>query len=171
MMAKPTSNDPWEVFKYEADQFIAMCNLLQPGNRDYAALLLPVQNAVVESALLHTRQLADILLSLDPHTDAIKLKDVYSAPSEPTRLDELRTAYSDWNTAGSPRQIINKQLAHATTSRSDSYDYTPLINKLAPLLADIIQEVRAQHAAAMPPAHAKKPSVRPHPGLSAKTSS
>lgn len=169
MTAIPTPNAPWVVFEYEVDQFTSMLALLQSGNQEYAAFSKPVQNAVVESALLHMRQLADIFLSRSPELDDIKLKDLVS--DEPTHLDELRKVYGSRNVASSPCQILNKRLAHPTTFRSDDYDYSDLLNKLTPLLVDIIQEVRAQHAAGRPPTHAKKPSVRPHPGLSAKTSS
>jgi hypothetical protein len=34
------ANDPWVVFDYEVDMLSNMCNLLQQGNSQYAALSL-----------------------------------------------------------------------------------------------------------------------------------
>src|SRR5207244_872549 len=126
-MSTAASNDPWVVFEYEADMFFAMCDLLRSGNQVFAALPHHVRNAVVESALLHTRQLADILLSRGTRTDDINLNALI--PNlRPARLAELRQLFGTQNTSGCPCWTINKMLAHPTTRRSARYDYTNVLN-------------------------------------------
>jgi hypothetical protein len=125
--------DPWVVFDYEADMFFAMCNLLRQGNQEYAALSRPIQNAVVESALLHARQLIDILLSPGKFSDDINLSRLLPG-FQPARLDELQRSY-DSRSVDSPWWTLNKRLAHATSHRGSSHDYTNLLNQLAPVLS------------------------------------
>ena len=143
-MSSPVpGNDAWVVFGYEADMLLAMCNLLVPCNQEFALLSGNVRNAVVESALLHTRQLVDILLSRGSGSDDINLATL--VPNhQPARLEELRQAYGNRNTEGSPCWTINKMLAHATTQRSSSFDYSSMLNGLAPIVADIVQDVRSR---------------------------
>src|SRR5439155_20780008 len=63
MSPASTGTDPWEIVEYEARMLFDLCRLLssegfKPDNDI-------VNNAVVESACLHTRILVDILLSKD----------------------------------------------------------------------------------------------------------
>jgi hypothetical protein len=133
--------DPWEVFDYEADMFIEMCALLETGNPEYAALSPSLKNAVVESALLHTRQLIDIVLSRGRQPDDINLTCLLPGYQLP-QIDELRNVYGNYSLNGSPCWTINKRLAHATSHRGSSYDYTTLLNQLVPIVSQIINEVR-----------------------------
>ncbi|HJZ53493.1 MAG TPA: hypothetical protein VKE74_00955 [Gemmataceae bacterium] len=145
-MSLPASGDPWVVYGYEVEMFGGMCRLLEVGNAEYAALPPQVQNAVVESALLHTRQLADILLSRGKgqsrgeDQDDIYLSDLLP-DFMPSRFDELKAAYGKRNDEGSACRTINKHFAHPTTHRRASFDYAPLLMQLVPIIADIIQEV------------------------------
>jgi hypothetical protein len=125
------------------EQFSAMCNLLSPNNKIFADLSLHIRNAIVESALLHIRQLADILLSRGKHSDDINFNKM--VPNwKPSLLDQLVQVYGDQKTINSPCWIINKMLAHPTTQRSDSYDYTHLFNRIAPLIDGINKEIRSK---------------------------
>lgn len=142
--------DPWVVFNYEADMFFAMCGLLEEGDPAYAALSGPVRNAVVESGLLHTRQLIDVLRSLGNDPDDINLSGLLPG-FQPARLDELREVYGNRNVIGSPCWTLNKRLAHATSHRGASYDYTSLLRQLVPLLADVVRDVRNRRVADGPP--------------------
>lgn len=146
-MSQPTGNDAlWVVFDYEVMMFRSMCALLANGNQEYAQLSGCVKNAVTESALLHTRQLADILLSRGSQPDDINLQALLPA-FQPTGLNTLRQQYGDNQTTSTPCWTINKHLAHATSQRGDSFDYSLLLNGLAPLLEDILAEIQAQRAA------------------------
>jgi hypothetical protein len=171
MTATLTPKDPWAVFEYEADQFTSMLALLPSGNQEREAFPKPIQNAITESALLHARQLADIFLSRGTGSDDINLDDQLLKGYKPACFDELKKEYGDSNKKGDICWQLNKLLAHPTLNRGKCYDYTDLLEKLAPLLIDTIREVRAQHTAGEPPTNAKKPFVRLPPGLSAKTSS
>lgn len=124
--------------------FQDLLSLLQPSNKYYQALLesLPLLNAVVESALLHLRQLVDILLSRDKREeDAIRLKDLLPNFQD-SRLEELREKYGRRDNKGSPCWTLNKMLAHPTYERSDRYDYSSLLQEMAPLVKDLIAAVR-----------------------------
>src|SRR5205814_906566 len=127
VMSSPASaNEPWVVFDYEADMFLEMCKLLVANNQEFSSLSGHVRNAVVESALLHTRQLVDILLSRGSESDDINLATLV-ANDQPARLDELRRAYGNRNTVSSPCWTINKMLAHPTALRSSSFDYSNIL--------------------------------------------
>lgn len=140
-MTSAAASHPWEVLDYEADMFYAMWSLLRPDHQGYAILDLHIRNAVVESALLHLRQLAAILLSEGDAPDDINLSDLLPG-FQPARVDELKRAYGERGQANTPRWIINKMLAHPTSRRGRTYDYTRLLNQLAPLLDHVIQDVR-----------------------------
>src|SRR6516225_4499627 len=91
----------WVIFDYEAEMFFTMCSLLVTGNKELAGLSHHVRNAIVESALLHTRQLVDILLSRGSGDDDINLTTLLGT-SQPAQLEELRQAYGNRNTVDSP---------------------------------------------------------------------
>src|SRR5258708_65015 len=140
LMSRPPANNPWIVFDYEVEMFSSMIALLQTGYPDFAKLPHNVRNAVVESALLHTRQLVEILLSRGHQRDDINLSEL-SGDFVPTRRDELEALYGGSSSVDSPCWTINKRLAHATTHRGSNYDYADVLNLLVPLIADIIREV------------------------------
>ncbi|MCR4411674.1 MAG: hypothetical protein NUV77_04515 [Thermoguttaceae bacterium] len=133
------------VFDYEVMMFRKMCSLLANGNQEYADLSWYVKNAVTESAILHTRQLADILLSRGSQPDDINLQTLLPG-FQPQGLNTLRQHYGDNRTANTPCWTINKRLAHATSQRGDSFDYSSLLNGLVPLLEGILVEVQDQRA-------------------------
>lgn len=142
MNATQTS-DPWVVFDYEADMFFGLCELLADGDSTYANLPHRVKNAIVESALLHARQLVDILLSRGKENDDINLSGLL--PGFPqSRLSQLNTFYGGRRTQGSACWTLNKRLAHATALRDSSYDYSPILKQLGPMLAGLVQEVNDQ---------------------------
>lgn len=139
-MSSETTADQWVVFQYEVDMFLNLCPLLTDGNPEYAALGHWARNAVVESVLLHARQLADILLSKGNYPNDISLKTLLPGFT-PKRIVELQSLYGTRTTKGSPCEVLNTRLAHATMLRGASYDYSPLLNQLYPLLREIGQEV------------------------------
>ena len=137
---KTKNNDPWVVFGYEVEQFYRMCKLLKAGNDEYAALPQHMKNAVVESALLHARILADILLSRGTQPDDINLSNLLPGFCPPT-FDKLKCAYGDRHTEWTPCWTLNKMLAHPTLRRGSNHDYTKLLKQLVPLLCSVVQEV------------------------------
>lgn len=141
MNASP--KDPWVVFDYECDQFHAMCQLLVHGNTEHAGLPHYVRNAVVESALLHTRILADLFLSKGTKPDDIHLSGLLPTFAS-QKLTQLEIQYGDSHTEDTPCWTINKMLAHPTSWRSSEYNYTDLLNQVFPLISAVIQEVNEQ---------------------------
>src|SRR5690606_34602557 len=113
------STDPWLVFDYEVNMLEATCALLESGDPRFAKFTQELKNAVVESAVLHSRILADILLSrTDPkrYPDDIRLTDLLPE-FESSSIARFEVAYGKPAEIGSPCWAFNKMLAHPTTSR------------------------------------------------------
>src|SRR5580704_18327373 len=89
------------------------------------------KNAIVESLVLHTRILSDILLGKKTQPDDITVTDLIPGFSS-THTASLAAAYGDSKTVGSPCWQFNKLLAHATSHRSDSHEYLPALKALSP---------------------------------------
>jgi hypothetical protein len=129
----------WAVYDYEASMYVDLLDLCAKGQHKLHPH--PVPNAIVESLLLHTRILVDILLSRDGEPDAVHLSKLLPGFDSP-EIGALRKVYGSTKDSGSPCGIINKRLAHATTIRSDNFDYTALANALGDLLSPIIKSVQ-----------------------------
>lgn len=140
-----TTDPRWIVFDYEVMMFRSMCALLANGNVEYAKLSESLRNAVTECAILHTRQLADILMSRGKLPDDINLKELLPE-FKPKGLDALCHHYGDHRTANTPCWTINKYLAHATSRRGDNFDYTDLLNGLVPLVEVVLDEILTQRS-------------------------
>src|SRR5207247_10672896 len=109
----------WVVFDYEVWMLKELRMLLGEGNDTSTGLSKHVQNAIVESALLHVRVLSDILLSRKKEPDEIRLKELLPGFQAPA-LEQLNDAYGSC-TRG-PCEILNKRLAHATDVRREAFD-------------------------------------------------
>ena len=133
-------NDPWVVFDYEVDMFRQLCQLLAADNPDYMSYPHYVRNAVVESAILHARILTGILLSDTPEADDIGLSTLVPGFTCP-EIEQLRRVYGRRQDQASPRSAFNKMLAHATTLRADSFDYSVSLNQIAPLIFNIVNQI------------------------------
>ncbi len=140
-VASSISTDPWVVIDYEVDMFISLCRLLKPGNQVYAAMPHHIKNAIVESALLHCRILADIILSRGIDNDDICLSKLLPR-FQSQALERLRHEYGNRKDSGTPCWTLNKMLMHSTKHRCDQYDYTILLNHMYPLLATVWLEVQ-----------------------------
>ncbi len=143
MNVSNSPNDPWVVFDYEVDMFRNLCALLATGNPQYQLLSHYIQNAIVESAVLHTRILVDILLSRGSHSDDINLSELVPGFECP-EIDQLRQTYGHRNDDNTPCWAFNKMLAHATGERTDSFDYSAPLNLLAPLINNIVDRINCQ---------------------------
>ena len=107
------------------------------GNKIYPKVIV---NAIAESMLLHLRILTEILISKGYPND-IKLKDHLLPKFESPRVDELRAKYGDGKREGTPCWTLNKRLAHPSLSRSNSYDYTPVVDALVPCILPLLKEI------------------------------
>lgn len=102
-------------------------------------------NAIVESTCLHARVLIDILTSKKSHKpDDIRLEDLLPGFRHPS-VEHLKREYGSSSTPHSPCWILNKMLAHPTLQRGSSYDYTEILKRLLPLVANVWSEVQKQY--------------------------
>ena len=116
-------------------------------NLNLAGYQRHVQNGIVESLLLHTRQLADILRSVD-HGDGDDVKlDKLLPGFAPPHLDEFKQSYGTRKEPDSAYCVINKRLAHPTNTRSDSFDYTEMVEKLRIVMQFCFHEVETERMA------------------------
>ncbi len=104
------------------------------------AFKLPIQNAVVESLLLHLRILVEILLSKGSDADDIKLTDLLPGFTSPL-IEKLRVDYGTRAAVGSPCWTLNKMLAHPTHLRSNSYNYDPVLSVMLPTIWPLLDEI------------------------------
>lgn len=138
------ASDQWAVFNYEVDQFNAMCDLLRANHPVTPLLSQPVRNAFVESALIHTRIITQILLSEGWPSD-IKLDALLPSFTTPN-VQRLKDAYGENSDSGSPRSTLNKLLAHSDKSRTDSHNYSAPLNLLVPIIRDLLLEIETHRA-------------------------
>jgi hypothetical protein len=131
-------NDPWQVYEYEVDMFKRTLEF-SGIRQNYPD---PIPNALVESLLLHTRILVDILLSRGKSKDNDDIKLAHLLPGfNPPRVAELKAAYGNQNKKSSTCWLLNKMLAHATTVRSYQRDYTEMMTKLTPMIDDLTTQI------------------------------
>ncbi|MBV9265837.1 MAG: hypothetical protein JO061_06685 [Acidobacteriaceae bacterium] len=138
--------DLWQVVAYEVRMFRATHQeLLKPGFTEQPKVC---QNAIEESAVLHTRILCEVFLTRGSQPDDITLENLFPdwrSNSKYAKLKgliaSLRTLYGSSFQVASPCWIFNKMMAHPTSRRGSSYDYTIVLNQLQQAINGIISEV------------------------------
>jgi len=140
-------DDPWIVFDYETQMYFETRNLLQHlSTKDPKNIINRIaKNATVESQLLHTRIMTDILISKGSEDDDITLKDSLpewcNSENGKTLIEKLKNTYGKRNEKDSPCWIINKMLAHPTRWRTDRFDYGKPMRQIEPLIFEILSEI------------------------------
>jgi len=138
-------NDPWTVFNYEVEMFFLTRSEIPAHLPPQSTADQVIRNALVESSLLHTRILADILLCRGSAPDDIHLTHLLasgeSSPRLATSIALLKSAWGDRNAEGSVCWTINKMLAHPTLWRTDRYDYGSVANRVDPHITAAIEEI------------------------------
>src|SRR5579872_1069885 len=130
----------WEVYDFELSMFSQMLHF--GTTEECKEFPPPVQNAIVESMLLHLRILVDILFSRGSGKDDINVTDLLPG-FKSSLVVQLRIAYGDGKTVGCPCWHLNKRLAHPTQIRSSSYNYSHVLNALVPLVMPLFAEIDA----------------------------
>jgi hypothetical protein len=131
-----TKVDPWIVLDYEIQMFFETRKIMSNTKENF--IVSPfTRNAVVESMILHTRIVIDILLSkiIDPAD--IKLSDLFTDSKMIEQTEEfnlLRSTYGNSRKKGSVCWQFNKFLFHPTQYRTSSYDYAGALNTIDPPL-------------------------------------
>jgi hypothetical protein len=136
----------WKVLDYEVQMFLGTIHLRRLSFIGKEPKAQIVRNALVESSLLHTRILADIFLSRSTYPDDIHLRDLGFDNFEEDdtfskEIDALDQAYGKSKDENSKCWIINKMLAHPTSQRSESYDYSPVFSALDDLITALINHI------------------------------
>ena len=128
------TEENWKAFEYEVEMFSETRKLM--GR--WCELDRISRNALVESALLHTRILIEALLSKSNEPDDITLDKLLPVQNRPAGLDSalaiLKTNYGTRNQKSSHCWTLNKRLAHLTATRGDSWNYGELFEQLDPVI-------------------------------------
>lgn len=142
-------DDPWVVFDYEVWMFRSLCALVKDGGSAIAMLDQGIRNAVTESALLHLRQVVEVLLSRGKWPDNINLSSLLPGLA-PSSLEDLRRWYGSCSVEGAPCWVLNKLMAHPTNHRGAHYDYSGLICEGVSFVEEILQEIHRERTAPNP---------------------
>ena len=150
-LPRHAQDDPWVVFDCEVEMYFEAQRAIERVNKQLEGKVLPemltLKNAVVESMVLHTRVLVDVLISKKKEDDDIGLNDLSPQWCEMDKakglIDELREAYGNIREPYSPCWVFNKMLAHATRQRSNSYNYGSALNKISDPIFSILLELQS----------------------------
>jgi hypothetical protein len=102
-------------------------------------------NSITEARVLHTRNLCDFCTS--PRADDIKPSDLFDNYDTHQKYETLRGLMKRLDQQygkgdeGSARWAFNKKLAHPTKERGESFDYTPFLDRVLPVLQEIVGEL------------------------------
>ena len=144
---QPSTNDSWIIFDYEVQMYFSTRAAIANRPAPNSDQKLIIKNALVESAMLHTRILVDILLARGSSSDDLHLDHLLPASNTSHALENalvhLKSAWGNRNKPNSPCWTLNKMLAHGTRLRSASYDYGSLANAVDPHVFAAIQEITA----------------------------
>ena len=139
------SHQPLVVFEYEVRMYFGTQIPLQVVN--HVPIVNPpatiITNALVESRILHTRQIVDILISKSNKDDDIRLEDILPnidiQPEIELLIKELKDIYGTNTKVNSPCWTINKMLAHPTKHRTNSFNYGQTLNQIDPTIKKILK--------------------------------
>jgi hypothetical protein len=95
--------------------------------------------------VLHTRNLCDFCTSTDPRNiRPCDLFDAYDTDSKYDTLKELMnrlTKEYGFNNEGDVRWAFNKMLAHPTQKRGEGFDYGPYLDRVLPVIEQIVSVI------------------------------
>jgi hypothetical protein len=137
----------WTVYEYEVGMFRSTLALCKSDTLRWF-FSLPVNNAVIESMLLHTRIIVDIVVPRDSRD--LNLDTLLPGFVPPSRA-ALEKAYGD-DKPPTPHWTLNKMLAHPTFDRKESYDYMPTMKTLEPLIEACLKEIEDERVKTAPAA-------------------
>jgi hypothetical protein len=138
------SDNPWIVFDYEIQMYFETRNLIKhlASKRPSDVVNRINQNAVIESMILHSRIITDILISNGNQDDDILLKDLLPewCGSEVGKnlIANLANVYGKSNKEGDPRWVINKMMAHPTKWRTDRFNYSLSLRQIEPAIIEVL---------------------------------
>jgi hypothetical protein len=107
-----------------------------------------LNNLITEGRVLHTRNLCDVFCG-SGYKDDIKLTDLFDDYQTATHkyqhlaelVTDLKDKYETSEQGSNVRSIFNKRLAHPTKERGTGFDYRPYLQRVWPVLHEIINEL------------------------------
>ncbi len=150
----------WGVYDYEVMMYWGTS---RPVRIAVTPGILIVKNALTESRVLHARNLCDILLSRknSSDNDDVRLKDLLPG-FRSNHTKQLNKAYhgtDDEANEERPPWIFNKMLAHPTTQRYEGWNYESALNRIAPHITKLLDEIAAARTPTTSNAVAAIPAV------------
>lgn len=145
-------NRPWFIIAYEVWMYFGARSKMTGSTIDDDVL----KNAIVESAIVHARILCDIFLSKKTQWGGgISLKELLRDDWKSDRLKDLtskvrdlRQAYGNHKTAGSPNKVFHQKALHADQDRYPTfqgYDYSAQFKALDPAIRGVVDALQAIH--------------------------
>ncbi len=149
MEAPKDQPNSWIAFEYEVWMFFRTRALLSERPYSEHRESRVMDNALEESAMIHTRILVEALLNRSSEVGDVTLDDLvpdwHDLPPAGQAIRQLRQTYGRPGEIDSPCWQLNKMLAHLTAVRGRSFDYSGLRAKLDPLITKALRAI-AKHA-------------------------
>lgn len=139
--------DPWAVFDHEVEMYFLTRSALRTASKPDSKLDKVVGIALMESALLHTRILADILLQRGQSAEDIRLEHLLPEWRSSRDLVAALAAFKAvWGTRGqahSPCWTLSKTLAHPTRHRPGAFDHRKFFDRVDPAISAVVKLIAA----------------------------
>ena len=137
----------WHIIAYEVWMYFGTRTRMKPPIIDDNIL----KNATVESAIVHARILCDIFRSQGGDISLKKLFPDWESDSDrlknlKSKVKDLRRAYGDGQTEGSPYQIFHQKALHADQAKYPSFqghDYADQFKVLDPVIRGVVDAIEA----------------------------
>jgi hypothetical protein len=138
------------IIGYEARMLMTLLQIpsTHPARREWA-----LKNCIAEGIVLHTRNLCDFSVLNCRFPDDMKPADLFPKFDTDKKYQKLRDFMNllrdkydtddDPSYPGSVRNIFNKRMAHPTKGRTEQSDYSPYLDRVLPVLRDIVTEMVA----------------------------
>lgn len=139
----------WGTIEYEVSMFRGLPELgglgiISPKNPQRSGWLISM--SVVEGRVLHTRNFCDFCTSKDVRD--IRPSDLFDNYDKNSKYNTLKgllkrldQQYGRTKDPKSARWAFNTKLAHPTKERGEGFDYGPLLDRVVPVIEQIIAEL------------------------------
>jgi len=138
----------WSVIGYEVSMLRGLQELgfrIIPPTKDPVRSGWLLKNNIIEGRVLHARNLCDFCTSKQNRdiTPLDLFDDFNTDPKYDTlkKLTKHLTQQYGKNVPGNPRWAFNKMLAHPTKERDSDFNYDPFLERVIPVLQEIIGEM------------------------------
>ena len=133
----------WKILTYELDMFLRLSDYLTPdhvAHEEFRGFRAGVKNAVVESCILHCRNVCDIFLSRGQPREDIRLDDLLPGFDDPS-LNALKEVYGLRSWTGNIAHTLHYQALQPWMGRSTGCEYGPILARIHPLILAVIEAI------------------------------